>query len=812
MPALPDREKRRTIVCRTEQALKTWELGKARAINCTVTTPKEQVFYIPEEGPIVRFDLEIPDGILLSNQEVSVLCDSPGVGTYTVQAAEYQIGISYEDIPGITDIQLYHISTLDQESINSQLSDGDLSIIDTMRLTFPQQQYLKGQVEQALEDLGVVALGAATAMLRCVFPSDEQTHCCQNGTKIFEAGEDPKSCITFVAGYKFSQQSQESANQKVKNEADAILADCVIGNDEVLLWCNKEEIEHANNNNFGSSFVSKNTFFERTKESANAKAQALAEANLICLYCNDRIVINCITKAVEYPTNDIPCVPGQCVDVLSRNEICRENPQDLIEDIALAIANADECSFENREQKCSCAQEFPFAFHDYTEVEGNFNYSLVIPKGSFEAASQAEADTLAIEQCKSELECGWCSDALEQCEPFSIQGIGKSEKEFEFEYFTYAEALEAAKNSELGYNINNILATHPDPGLRGETPPSQRRPITGLKTGDIRKKIGLDNSYIPDAFTTDILAFEAEILRIANAGLELTDAQKFAIGTPNREWSRAKLDNNGRYIATGEKRQPTIPFCQVVSFVSKAAANQDLINQITANSTGETDTSDPCAAPCPEGLECKPVNTLNAEQGQDKGGICNIQRDINGKTIFSYCVKPDDGGGGGGGGGGEECPPESSCMGLALAARAFGLNGYEVVGECGKVPTPPGQPTQDKYCIKPKKQDPPPDGGTGGCPTGCSCIESPGVWEAENPGYTLVSCSGAEPCDLGPGFSPGSCWKMEKKKASGTLYWNDCDGGIGTPLITWVDGLITNTTDSSFTAGCPVTYTPPDTL
>jgi hypothetical protein len=110
------------------------------------------------------------------------------------------------------------------------------------------------------------------------------------------------------------------------------------------------------------------------------------------------------------------------------------------------------------------------------------------------------------------------------------------------------------------------------------------------------------------------------------------------------------------------------------------------------------------------------------------------------------------------------------------------------------------------YCFKERKDDPPDPPAS--CPEGCECIEN---WDEANANagdkYEYISCDseGSSPDSAACPWGEDYCYKLVPKECCadgyGTLTHFDCEGSP-TPLLEWVNGVITTVGDKSFVAGC----------
>jgi hypothetical protein len=402
MPSQQDRDKRRIVFCQTPNAIKNWQTGREREESCgpdrvfqaAEFIPEEGTFFRPQEPTDVRVSVTRPPGIVLYSPEKTVTCPNPQPGFPIVSSnipyGEYFYNISYEDIPDITDEQLYFIATLDQGTINNTLSDGNLEIIQTLGLDTEQEQYLAEAVMEGLSTLITTVDLAGIGILLCTYYNENIVVCCPEGSVI--EGSEQDNCITIEAGVISSTLSVQDANGSARAAALQSLENrCVVGNDPVIVYCEPGLYGEP-------AIVAENTYFARTKEDANALALAHAQSELLCLICNEAQVVRCPAGSI---TPDF---------VLEAGTVCATTPEDLqaiIEDI---LSNEENCLFANEKTKCSCKELDPT--YDATEYPG---FEAEVPSGLFEGETVEEVNELAKEECISLLVCGWINDCIAPC-------------------------------------------------------------------------------------------------------------------------------------------------------------------------------------------------------------------------------------------------------------------------------------------------------------------------------------------------------------------------------------------------------------
>lgn len=441
MPDFNDRDKRRVVACRTEQALKNWESGKEKKIDCDVVLTPNPVFFIPEEGTVITREPNQPDLITLTNSEVIVLCDfdtsggatppgfiiNPGSGSsggYLVNAGEYESTISYLEIPNITAAQLNHIATLNQELLNTQFSNLDFSNISSLKLNSTQREFLISEIQQTVIELAQVAYGAATAMLVCVFPSDPQIFCCPDSFTSTAAGS-RQQCIVLPEGFATSTTSKESANAKALFAGESFLSSCEVGNDPYVKFCPKPPPGAYAANKVGSYTVVADSFFARSKEEANALAKAAAEAKVECLFVNNSFYRNCYSGSIlQGVATNAQIQNNEAIQLLNEGDITAFSLDELNSAVQIALASAPECEVCNDPDNCSCQDKFPNHPSDQKSSYGACVTS---------STSKEEANRRAKELCLSGLNCASGLGG------FSIGGSIECE---EGECLTIAEAIE----------------------------------------------------------------------------------------------------------------------------------------------------------------------------------------------------------------------------------------------------------------------------------------------------------------------------------------------------------------------------------
>lgn len=810
MPELPDREKRRAVFCRTQQSLNTWETALSRNINCDVPKTIEQVFYIPEEGPVGVVDFDQPDGILLSNKELIVVCDfntsggatppgpiiNPGsgsTGAYLINAGEYSVGINYIDIPKITEFQLDHIATLDQELINSQLSNYDFSSLNEMRLTSVQRAYLESEINASLTLLANNTYGIASAMLVCEFPSDELTVCCPEGTSATVEGE-TQSCFTFAAGLETSNTSKNAANAKVIKRADGIISLCEVGNDYYRLNCpsDKDSTQLAA---FGYIEINKNTFFAKTKEAANTIAKQQAQEQLSCLYCNTNISKVCETGEVFFGS---PTDREKDLLILSEQSICANSTLELKEllNSFLSTASEIECSIGNDDTACSC-EDLGSEF-DYTTDNGNPLGSAFIPADSvFSSTSKTEANALAKEECLAELLCGYCSDPVPDC-PTPINFEQERPPAVKFcEYQSFISKTDATFQAFVSIGEEDCqeacpegMICQPDDGtITGNTVKGKVCNITIDAEGNSTLSYcvpeddggggGGDGGGDGDCPKgSSCMTLNDAIIIFGKDGFE----QKGKKSCGKTEGDKEKgIKPEKKYCIAPKPVNPPKPDPDPNN-VSCPGDCECIDNPTVWKAENPDSTLEDCTS---SGLrECTSKETSEGGNTNTKGTCFKVK-----KKDTETCAEPCT------------CIHDANYYEYAAKYKISACDSAEVTFHCA------GEDTRSACYILEEKED------TTECPVQCTC----GIYEdlkSSNPYADIIPCGGQYCGESGGSESADApyCYFIQEKEVeggSGSLVWEDCYG-VQTPLITWEKGVVVtdSVTPIKIVAGCSESGTP----
>jgi hypothetical protein len=405
MSSPQERENRRKIYCTSESAVKAWELQKERSRNCDVPLVPQEQFYIPEEAPILQPPTVIPDGIIIFSQERTFTClefTGDGVGVpVTIPYGQYFANISYLSVPNITDSQLFDISRKDQNSLNYELSRENFEVLNDLGLNRSQREFLENEVKANIGSLKALVFQVGTGSLVCTFLSDAVTYGCPADTYL--NGEPPGASLFYPAGFRQSEVSKANANQKVYQIALSELQSCLTGNDPVTERCppgffigpikldtggdlSGEGVGEGLESIGGYFTVDKNSFFAQTKEEANLLASEFAKESLICVYCNDELIL---------PV----CNPGDRPPTVPAGALCRDTIEELIQAIADFIDSAVlNCVVFNDPVTCKCSESF-----DGHDLDSYDEAEITIAGGQFPSDTKAEANALAREACEDAL-------------------------------------------------------------------------------------------------------------------------------------------------------------------------------------------------------------------------------------------------------------------------------------------------------------------------------------------------------------------------------------------------------------------------
>lgn len=833
MPELPDREKRRSVFCRTEQALNTWQIARQRNINCDVPKTIDQVFYIPEDGPAGVVEFDLPFAILLSNQELIVVCDfdtsggasppgpiiNPGsgsTGAYLINAGEFNIEINYSDIPNITDIQLDHIATLDQDLINVQFSNYDLSAINLMRLKSEQREYLTNIIQESLATLYSNTYGIATAMLVCNFSSDEFTVCCPQGLTVTFEGE-TSACVKIAQGAERSTKSKSDANTKAIIRANDIIEQCVVGNDYVKLNCGAGDKSKDSINAVGFIEILKDSVFAENKELANSRALAQAKDQLFCSYCNKQINKNCKSgeiffgpiedKYSELDEKDRPKPDPtkgddpESIVLLADSSICASTSEELANIIEAFIEDAKTitCLFGNDDKQCDCADVTdPLSpsseKFDYTSANGNPLGESFIPANTFfSSVSKDDANEIAKEECFAELLCGYCSDPVPDCPtPFNVNEERPPAVNF-CEYQSFISKADANLQAWLSVDIERCKEECPEKTIC--------LPDDGTITGNTVK--GKVCNITTDAEGNSILSYcvpedgggggggDGECPK-GSSCMTLNDAI-IIFGKDGFEQKGKK--SCGKTEGDKEKGiKPEKKYCIAPKPVNPPKPDPDpnnvscpgdcecIDNPTVWKAENPDSTLEDCTS---SGLrECTSKETSEGGNTNTKGTCFKVK-----KKDTETCAEPCT------------CIHDANYYEYAAKYKISACDSAEVTFHCA------GEDTRSACYILEEKED------TTECPVQCTC----GIYEdlkSSNPYADIIPCGGQYCGESGGSESADApyCYFIQEKEVeggSGSLVWEDCYG-FQTPLITWEKGVVVtdSVTPIKIVAGCSESGTP----
>lgn len=417
----------------TSQAAADWVVLAAAKGPCDVTNPKEKVpLTLPADVPEPLETLTVPEPVVLLNEEYTLQCgEVSGVGpngaAVLIEVGRESEVLHWTDVPDISPAQLHRLSGLDLvdavrgESVGVALA----GVLEPAQITYVQQEVLrlKVSIRAAVEAMAVSALDCywvnTVQTVRCVGTAAETTHV----SNASELGVNNPS--TIFAGVVQSRKSQSDANAQAASLARQALG-CVILNDELQVTCAQLGLQEAVPNDdvsvvgrrrVGTTVVQAGLFSGPTKEEANRQAEAAGLALLDCFYLNTTLEVACaeiiglegawtgspVSVLEGRPGNPVTVPAGSVISegpgasTSAANELARDSASSLLD-----------CTFKNRRITLRC-EAVTIGSTLYVPESAS---ELVIEEGTYEAASQVEADTLAESLGRLQLQCRYCNSYI----------------------------------------------------------------------------------------------------------------------------------------------------------------------------------------------------------------------------------------------------------------------------------------------------------------------------------------------------------------------------------------------------------------
>lgn len=396
---------------------------------CEDAPPRTTVpLTLPADTPEELTALRIPDPVVLANADYRLACaqveNAGPVGEdVVILAGQESRTFHWTTIPDISDSQLHRLAGVELADIlRGTPAESDFQgLLESYQIAYLLEAVtlLKAEIAQAVQTAAVAALDCywtnITTQISC--PDDRAAT-----TGQYENADGVNNPSVVLAGAVQSRLSQTDANSQAASLARRALG-CLFANDEVLLTCldlGFQEVVPTDDEpvrgrrRIGSFVVPAGTTLAASKEEANQQAQALAAAALDCYYVNEQMEVSCEEVpgyAGSYSGNPTSLASGQLGNPVSvqaglvisdgagastaaANESARAQARALLE-----------CSFRNTRQEVVCHS---------IEVDGVMlvprnSTPLVVPAGTYEAASQEEADALARALGLLQLQCEFCN-------------------------------------------------------------------------------------------------------------------------------------------------------------------------------------------------------------------------------------------------------------------------------------------------------------------------------------------------------------------------------------------------------------------
>lgn len=455
------RKKLREVTCdNTTYSLTPNSLPPGRPKkDCEVKiAPAAEKFLSPDACPVTLSPTTvIPTPLTLTNDEVTESCpntapkNGPLGSDSTINADQYSLLFHFTSISDITANQLTFISTISSGE-RDELADAATSvarIVEITGLSTAQATELKNGVAAVQTAVQALADSAAYAGLFCYWQNAEQTASCggtaltnaQKGSVPSEQAARINNDSVVAAGTYISTVSQLDADTVASNAATAALG-CIYGNVETTRACTDIGFTEAiadtddtadtldGQKRKGSATVAALTTFSASSQaSANAAAQALADAELNCFYPNEETTWTCADEGVVAgvagdtgPVNGdaVTGLPGQSITVPAGFLTSKVSTSDAN---AQALAYAQgliECWICNDEQVRTCPDQ------NYTDTQGNPQtqaadetvsdpYTVTVAKCTIKSTvgvDNTDANTRAQQLGDTQLGCRYCNDQI----------------------------------------------------------------------------------------------------------------------------------------------------------------------------------------------------------------------------------------------------------------------------------------------------------------------------------------------------------------------------------------------------------------
>jgi hypothetical protein len=383
--------------------------------------------------------LRIPDAVAISNAYFRLQCADLDGGPHgdpaVVEAGEITRYLYWIDVPDITDMQLNYLAGLTPEQLQPLLvSDVTVDTIQNItKLHSTQLGFVHGLLMGVLANVQDAVFSAAVSRIRCVWKNSIQTATCPDPaaarTNQSEAAvrAGVLNPVTILAGAFESADSQSAADGLARLEAARRLT-CLFGNDAFELRCTdvgyQEDVptdpEDApaapdGRRRVGAVFVEADTVFASSKAEAATLARGQARQQLDCFYINQALSVNCAdldpTHAGVFvlPVDYDAQVAGNPVQVPAGRFIVSNTTDNQATADALARTTAAlllDCQFRNVRQVVRCEA---VTIGGVVLPPADALKEVIVEEGEVAAGTQEEADALAVELGRLQLNCQYCN-------------------------------------------------------------------------------------------------------------------------------------------------------------------------------------------------------------------------------------------------------------------------------------------------------------------------------------------------------------------------------------------------------------------
>ena len=466
-------------LCEEEFSLKPEVLPdprKAKDCDTPAEQPAADPFVFPVQcPPDLPPNVAIPAPIDIPNEELSVHCGDntyaqttppkPSIGNpgyeFTVNAGTIVRQFHFTELPGINSNQLTFLSTLSEGNRDTLVSDGVTleTVVGITGLPTAVAQTLIDTVIAIKETLATDTLQLALDQISCYYENVKQVAWCdptypdldsavtdgdESTPDLTAAPNTPPDNIpdkyvslvnnpSVVAAGKFrSPASQFIANTLAMDAAEAALG-CLFCNDEITQVCEdigfSEEVITGLTSldeqvTVGSVTVDANAICSNdSKEDANAQAESIAKAQLVCFYINPTVTVDCASIGRQAGTPGIDGPPygdflnsirGQVITVPEGyvvSLISTSEASSIAYELAVSMLD---CWICNEPVIITCPAETVIDGNgDPIVVEAAGNLLVTVAACEIKADTLAEANSQAADRAQSLLDCTYCNPAIQ---------------------------------------------------------------------------------------------------------------------------------------------------------------------------------------------------------------------------------------------------------------------------------------------------------------------------------------------------------------------------------------------------------------